>query len=241
MSGSESVLSEFEAVKANAVAVVGSAHRPPEECDAFDAEFLGLRADDAEDAAATGIPGGPAVLELLWEAMEDAGLTPTTVAGHRPTIHLAGDTPDGTGDDAARAVARALRLDEVTLTRAGTEGRAALDAACEDLRRGTSPLALAAGPSLPARTSAGLGALLLKPLARALADGDDIQHLLRPGAEPGDPWTWEPADALRAALRAAAPAPRPDAAPPPVRRCPGSSPPPAPRPCAPRPARSTGT
>ncbi|MBZ6477419.1 type I polyketide synthase, partial [Streptomyces griseocarneus] len=210
MSGSESVLPEFEAVQMNAIAVVGSAHRPPEECDAFDAEFLGLPADGA---AATGIPGGPAVLELLWEAMEDAGVLPATAAAHRPAVHLAGDAPDGTGDDAARAVARALRLDEVTLSHDGTDAQAALDAACEGLSRGAGTLALAAGPGLPAapgtphRPSGGFGALLLKPLERALADGDDIQHVLRPGAEPGDPWTQEPADALRTA-----PAPRPDAA-----------------------------
>ncbi|MFI9201289.1 type I polyketide synthase [Streptomyces sp. NPDC053048] len=203
MSGSESVLSEFEAMKKDPVAVIGSAHRPPEECAAFDAEFLGIRADGA---AAPGIPGGPAVLELLWEALEDAGVAPAsaTPAGRPPAVHLAGEpTSDG---DPAHTVAAALRLDEVSARLHPAGAQAALEAACASLSDGTSLLALAAGPGLtppgtPHTPAGGYGAVLLKPLGRALADGDPVHHLLRPAARPEDGWTWEPADAVTA-LRA---------------------------------------
>lgn len=106
----------------------------------------------------------------------------------------------GHGDLAAHLAAR-LRLSgpAQAVDSAGTSALAAVHLAVGALRRGECAAAVAGGVELllhPARgrdsAGEGIGALVLKPLARALADGDQIHAVLRhpapaPPAAPAPP------------------------------------------------------
>ncbi|MFF8772951.1 type I polyketide synthase [Kitasatospora sp. NPDC015120] len=184
MSEFDSVKPAFDMMTGEAVAVIGAARRPARPCDEIDAEFFGL----PSDGPAVADPDRAVLLEPLWEALEDAGVVPSGPAGSGTGVFLAlppGADDDG-GEDAFTAlVGAALRLAGggagVAVARSA---RAALHAARASLAGGAHELALVAGPDplLPAPDDAaeqdGHGAVLLKPLARALADGDRIHAVL---------------------------------------------------------------
>ncbi|KOV35255.1 hypothetical protein ADK60_09985 [Streptomyces sp. XY431] len=225
-----------------------------DQVDRFDAEFFGLAAGEA--AAAD--PQQRLVLELAWEALEDAGILPAALAGRRAGVFvgaIAGDWSTLTaGADAitrhsltgvnrgliANRVSHALDLrgPSLTVDSAQSSSLVAVHLALESLRTGESDVALVAGVNLnlaPESTltverfgalspegrcatfdagadgyARGEGAVLLvlKPLARAVADGDPVHAVLLGSAVNSDGGTdgltVPSADAQAAVIRAAA-------------------------------------
>ncbi|MFB8058010.1 SDR family NAD(P)-dependent oxidoreductase [Kitasatospora purpeofusca] len=225
-----------------------------DQVDRFDAEFFGLAAGEA--AAAD--PQQRLVLELAWEALEDAGILPAALAGRRAGVFvgaIAGDWSTlTTGADAitrhsltgvnrgliANRVSHALDLrgPSLTVDSAQSSSLVAVHLALESLRTGESDVALVAGVNLnlaPESTltverfgalspegrcatfdagadgyARGEGAVLLvlKPLARAVADGDPVHAVLLGSAVNSDGGTdgltVPSAEAQAALIRAAA-------------------------------------
>ncbi|WP_344446595.1 type I polyketide synthase, partial [Kitasatospora nipponensis] len=192
--------------------------------DRFDPEFFGLAPAEAAGAD----PQQRLVLELAWEALEDAGVRPAELAGRRAGVFVG-----AIGGDYAALVARGgaitrhtltglnkgliagrvsyaldLRGPSLTVDSAQSSSLVAVHLALESLRSGESELALVAGVNLnlaPDSTTTvdrfgalspddrcftfdarangyarGEGAVLLalKPLERALADGDRVHAVL---------------------------------------------------------------
>ncbi|MEV4436356.1 beta-ketoacyl synthase N-terminal-like domain-containing protein, partial [Streptomyces sp. NPDC049585] len=194
--------------------------------DLFDADFFGIspREADAMD------PQQRIVLELSWEALEDAGVLPARLRGTRtgvfigaashdyafvlhrdgaapPTHHA---TPGTQRSLIAGRVSHALDLrgPSATLDTGQSSSLTAVHAACAALHAGESELALAGGVHLNlaeqsarlAETSGalspdghcrtfdarangyvrgeGAGLVVLKPLSRALADGDRVYAVI---------------------------------------------------------------
>ncbi|MFF2213283.1 type I polyketide synthase [Streptomyces antibioticus] len=194
--------------------------------DLFDPEFFGM--SPAEAAAAD--PQQRLVLELAWEALEDAGILPGTLGATRAGVFVGAMAADYSalvhrqGADAvtrhtltglARGIianrvsyALDLRGPSLTVDAAQSSSLVAVHLALESLRAGESDVALAAGVNLnlapdstlvvdrfgalspdhacytfDARANGyarGEGAvvLVLKPLSRALADGDPVHAVL---------------------------------------------------------------
>ncbi|MER6860387.1 beta-ketoacyl synthase N-terminal-like domain-containing protein, partial [Streptomyces pilosus] len=169
----------------------------------FDAEFFAeLSGCSASEIAALD-PHQRLLLELAWEALEDAAVVPATLHG-APAGVFAGVSPAA---DAAR-LARVLGLTGPALTvdLGPSSSSAALHRACESLRTGESTTALVAGPLVlpspdgaplpddgtPAageRGGPGAAVVVLKPLSRALADGDRVHGVIAGSAlcEADDP------------------------------------------------------
>ncbi|MBP2337565.1 acyl transferase domain-containing protein [Saccharothrix coeruleofusca] len=203
----------------------------------FDAGFFGI---SPREAAATD-PQQRLVLELAWEALEDAGTRPADLAGSHTAVFV-GALRD---DYAALALGRGritqhtntgthrgiianrvsyaldLRGPSVVVDTAQSSSLVAVHLAAQSVRSGESPLAIAAGVNLNilaegaegARKFGGLSpdgrcftfdarangyvrgegaaAVVLKPLSRALADGDDVRAVIlgsavnNDGATPG--------------------------------------------------------
>ncbi|MFJ8166594.1 type I polyketide synthase, partial [Streptomyces sp. NPDC096136] len=175
------------------IVAIGSAHRTPQDTGAgraFDAEFLADATGDPSDPARTdALPHGPAAAEAWWEALEDAGVVLAAAPAPRTGVFLAfpgeEDAPLPGEEDAAAAVGAVLRLPAAAapLLRLLPTGADALRAAHDSLGRGESALALAAGPGVrppgaPQDAPAGYGAVLLKSLAGARADGDRVLAVL---------------------------------------------------------------
>ncbi|MFE0465468.1 polyketide synthase, partial [Kitasatospora sp. NPDC058965] len=195
-----------------------------DQVDRFDPEFFGI--SPAEAAAAD--PQQRLVLELAWEALEDAGVVPAALAGSRTGVFVG-----AIGSDYATLTARGgaitrhsltglnrglianrvgyaldLRGPSLSVDSAQSSSLVAVHLAMESLRSGESELALAAGVNLNlaaestltvdrfgalspddrcftldarangyARGEGGV-VLLLKPLARAVADGDRVLAVL---------------------------------------------------------------
>ncbi|KJY24525.1 hypothetical protein VR44_35090, partial [Streptomyces katrae] len=172
------------------IVAIGSAHRRPQDTGtdgAFDAEFLAeAAADPSAPVTAGALPHGPAAAETWWEALEDAGVVPARALA--PGLFLAVPGPDvelPAQEEAAAAAGAVLRLapGAAPLLRRLPTGPDALRAAHDSLVRGESDLALAAGPDVrlpgaPDSGDGGYGAVLLKPLAAARADGDRILAVL---------------------------------------------------------------
>ncbi|WP_405854587.1 type I polyketide synthase [Streptomyces sp. NBC_01515] len=227
-----------------------------QDVDRFDPEFFGM--SPAEAAAAD--PQQRLVLELAWEALEDAGILPADLAASRTGVFVGAIAADYAGlvhrhgPDAitrhtltglsrgviANRVSYALDLrgPSLSVDSAQSSSLVAVHLALESLRTGESELALAAGVNLnlapdstlvvdrfgalsPDNTcftfdarangyARGEGAVLLvlKPLARALADGDRVHAVLlgsavgSDGATPGltVPGAATQAQVIRAAL-----------------------------------------
>ncbi|MEV4560379.1 type I polyketide synthase, partial [Kitasatospora sp. NPDC049285] len=229
--------------------------------DRFDPEFFGISA--AEAAAAD--PQQRLVLELAWEALEDAGVVPGRLAGGRTGVFVG-----AIGGDWAALTARTgaisrhtltglnrgvianrvsyaldLRGPSLTVDAAQSSSLVAVHLALESLRSGESEYALAAGVHLnlapdsavalerfgalspdgrsytfDARANGfargeGGAVLVLKPLPRALADGDRVYAVLLGSAVNSDgatdgltvPSAAAQADVVRRALRRAGVAP----------------------------------
>ncbi|MGW6782372.1 type I polyketide synthase [Streptomyces sp. NPDC054987] len=225
----------------------------------FDAEFFGISPLEAEAMD----PQQRLVLELGWEAFENAGLRPSEVRGTAAGVFvgsiaadyealLAQQGPEAIGPYAFTGLQRALvanRLSHtfgltgpsMTVDTGQSSSLVAVHLACESLRRGESELALAGGvhlnliPESAVRASQfgvlspdgechtfdarangfvrgeGAAVVLLKPLARALADEDEIVCVVHGSAVNNDgrgeglgvPNPDAQGDVIRAALRQA--------------------------------------
>ena len=205
-----------------------------DDVDRFDAAFFGI---SPREAAAMD-PQQRLVLELSWQALEDAGLVPDALTADRTGVFVGAIASDYLllsargGTDAitqhtitglnrgiiANRVSYALGLHGPSLTvdAAQSSSLVAVHLACASLRSGESTLALAGGVNLnivpesnvTAARFGGLspdgrcytfderangyvrgeggGMVVLKPLARALADGDPIYCVVRGGAVNND-------------------------------------------------------
>ncbi|MET8778478.1 SDR family NAD(P)-dependent oxidoreductase [Nocardia sp. NPDC004654] len=195
--------------------------------DAIDAEFFGI----APREAAAMDPQQRLVLEVAWEAMEDAAISPGSLAAARTGVFLGVSwqeyqrtiTPDWvrsvdahtlTGTMSSIVAGRVayllgLRGPAVALDTACSSSLVAVHQACRSLRSGECDVALAGGVNLlqseltsaalsrmgalsadgrcrpfDARANGyvrgeGAGVIVLKPLSRAIADGDEIRALIR--------------------------------------------------------------
>ncbi|MEJ3655548.1 SDR family NAD(P)-dependent oxidoreductase [Actinomycetes bacterium KLBMP 9759] len=201
--------------------------------DGFDAAFFGISPREATQMD----PQQRLVLELAWEAVENARIAPRSLRGTRTGVFLgamwsdyarlvAGSLTDvdqhtATGQDTsvlAGRVSYALGLEgpSLTVNTACSSSLVAMHLATQSLRRGESTLALVGGVSLvvsPASTVAmskfgamapdgrcktfdaaangyvrgeGAGMVVLKPLSRALVDGDHIVCVIRGSAVNND-------------------------------------------------------
>ncbi|MGW1163373.1 type I polyketide synthase [Streptomyces sp. NPDC002519] len=223
----------------------------------FDPEFFGI---SAREAVAMD-PQQRLTLELAWEACEDAGVIPATLAGSSTGVFLGAVWDDyatllhDSSELSAYAmpglhrgiianrVSHALGLTgpSMVVDAAQASSLVAVHLACESLRSGESTVALAGGVNLnlawesndlstsfgglspdgrcytfDARANGyvrgeGGGVVLLKPLARALADGDSIYCVIHGSATNNDgstpgltvPSAQAQAEVLGAAHRAA--------------------------------------
>ncbi|WP_367044708.1 type I polyketide synthase [Streptomyces sp. Je 1-332] len=200
----------------------------------FDAPFFNV---SPREAAAMD-PQQRIVLELAWEALEDAGIVPATLRGSRTSVFVGTLRDDYTnlvyqhGTDAitqhtmtgvnrgviANRVSYHLGLNGPSLTvdAAQSSSLVAVHLACESLRHGESTTAVAAGVNLnllaenvttesrfgalspdgttyafDARANGfvpgeGGGVVILKPLARALSDGDRVYGVIQGSAVNND-------------------------------------------------------
>ncbi|MGV4988340.1 type I polyketide synthase, partial [Streptomyces sp. NRAIS4] len=202
--------------------------------DTFDAAFFGISPREARAMD----PQQRMMLELAWEAFEDAGILPERATGTRTGVFVG-----AIWDDYATLLARQglaavtehsvtglhrsiianrvsygldLRGPSLTVDTAQSSALVAVHLACESLRKGESELAIAGGVNLnivpestlgaarfgglspdgrcftfDARANGyvrgeGGGAVLLKPLASALADGDRVLCVIRGSAVNND-------------------------------------------------------
>ncbi len=192
----------------------------------FDAEFFRISPREAESMD----PQQRLLLHVAWEALEDAGIPPDSLAGTDTGVfvgvsindfanlsrrNIGGDNVHaGTGSSLSIVANRLshrfdLRGPSVSVDTACSSSLVALDLACASLARGTCGIALASGVNLmldpsisilfskanmmspsgkcfsfDARADGyvrgeGIGVVVLKPLARALADGDRIYAVIR--------------------------------------------------------------
>ncbi len=123
------------------------------EADAFDAGFFGLGPREAEELA----PEHRLLLEVAWEALEDAGYGPSSLAESMTSLFLGmtashygeGRPPSGdlTAAVAAGRVSHFLNLrgPSVAVDTACSSSLVALHEAVQSLRRGESDAAIAAG------------------------------------------------------------------------------------------------
>ncbi|MEY9860421.1 acyl transferase domain-containing protein [Catenulispora sp. GAS73] len=205
-----------------------------ERIDGFDADFFSV---SPREAAAMD-PQQRLMLELAWEALEDARIQPGRLAGSRTGVFvgciwddyatlvyqhgaelIGGHTVTGTHRGIiANRVSYVLGLTGPSLTLDSGQSSAlvAVHAACEALRRGEADLAVAGGVNLnilaestlatagfgglsergecftfDARADGyvrgeGGGAVVLKPLGAALADGDPVACVILGGAVNND-------------------------------------------------------
>ncbi|MYQ62407.1 MULTISPECIES: type I polyketide synthase, partial [unclassified Streptomyces] len=207
--------------------------------DTFDAAFFGISPREA----VTMDPQQRLVLELAWEALEDAGILPAALAGSRTAVFVGTQRDDYSAllyQHGERAITQhtmagvnrgvianrvsyhlGLRGPSMTVDSAQSSSLVAVHLACESLRSGESEAAVVAGVHLnilaesaasaerfgglspdgtiyafDARANGfvrgeGGGAVILKPLARAVADGDRVHGVIlasavnNDGATPG--------------------------------------------------------
>ncbi|OWV01456.1 hypothetical protein B5D80_26645, partial [Micromonospora wenchangensis] len=194
--------------------------------DLFDPEFFGI---SAREAAAMD-PQQRLVLELSWEALENARIVPAALAGSRTGVFVGaiGDDyatllhqrgPDAVGPHTVTGLNRGiianrvsytlgLRGPSVTVDSAQSSALVAVHLAAESVRRGESEVAVAGGVNLNLAPESTIGAerfgalspdgrchtfdarangyvrgeggglVVLKPLSRALADGDRVHAVL---------------------------------------------------------------
>ncbi|GGY03053.1 polyketide synthase [Streptomyces minutiscleroticus] len=200
----------------------------------FDAEFFGI---SPREAAAMD-PQQRLMLELGWEALENAGVVPGTLRGAHVGVFagaigadyatLSGQQgPEGVDHHTMAGLSRGLIANRVSyalglrgpsfvVDSAQSSSLVAVHLACESLRSGESELALAGGVHLnvaPDSTLAaskfgglspdgrchtfderangyvrgeGGGLVVLKPLRKALADGDTVHCVIRGSAVNND-------------------------------------------------------
>ncbi len=201
--------------------------------DGFDPLFFGISPREAAEMD----PQQRLILELTWEALEDAGIPPRSLSGSRTGVFVGVISHDyaelhrmsgatvtqhtGPGTSLSIVANRVsylfgLRGPSLSIDTACSSSLVAVHMACQSLRSGESSVALAAGVNLvltPELTveltkfgglsgdgrckafdaaadgfarGEGGGLVVLKPLSRALADGDPIWCLIRGGAVNND-------------------------------------------------------
>ncbi|MFJ7136776.1 type I polyketide synthase, partial [Streptomyces fungicidicus] len=226
-----------------------------DDVDGFDADFFGI---SPREAAAMD-PQQRLMLELSWEALEDAGVLPGKLRGSRTGVFtgvMADDYatlarrlgPEAVTRHSVTGLHRGLIANRVSfafglsgpsmvLDTGQSSSLVAVHTACESLRAGTSTLALAGGVNLnlaaesavatsrfgalspdgrcftfDARANGyvrgeGAGVVALKPLDRALADGDVVYCVVLGGDVNNDGATdalTRPSAALQAEVVSAA-------------------------------------
>ncbi|GGR92650.1 type I polyketide synthase [Streptomyces eurythermus] len=199
-----------------------------DQVDRFDAAFFGMTAQEADATD----PQQRLVLEVGWEALENAGVRPSQTGRLGVFVGAIWDEygelsrrtgPDGYNRHTAVGVHRSLIANRLShflgaggpslvVDTGQSSSLVAVHLACESLRRGESELAVAAGVNLllgpeneellaawgglspdgicrtfDARANGfvrgeGAAAVLLKPLAAALADGDTVLATILGGA-----------------------------------------------------------
>ncbi len=204
-----------------------------DQVDQFDAAFFGLSPREASRMD----PQHRLLLEVAWEAMEDAGLVPEKLTAEQVGVFIGIITGDywdrqfrnptdldvyGTAGSArsgaAGRISYALGLQgvSVALDAACSSSLVAVHLACQSLHIGSCTMALAGGVNIilnPDHTigfsqarmmapdghckafdaradgyvrSEGAGVVVLKPLSRALADGDPIYAVIRGSSSNND-------------------------------------------------------
>jgi acyl transferase domain-containing protein/acyl carrier protein len=204
-----------------------------DQIDGFDPLFFGISPREAAEMD----PQQRLILELAWEALEDAGIPPRSLSGSRAGVfvgviahdyaelhRMSGATvTQHTGPGTSLSIVAnrvsylfGLRGPSLSVDTACSSSLVAVHLACQSLRSGEASLALAAGVNLvlsPELTveltkfgglsgdgrckafdasadgfarGEGGGLAVLKPLSRALADGDRIWCLIRGGAVNND-------------------------------------------------------
>ncbi|NBD34623.1 MAG: hypothetical protein GVY30_01335, partial [Chloroflexi bacterium] len=200
-----------------------------EDLDQFDATFFGISPREAAQLD----PRQRVILEVAWEALEDGGVPPLSLAGTSAGVFVSTLKDDygsrifddfdiielysGTGSAntvVANRVSYFLDLHgpSIVVDTACSGALVAIHMACQSLRQGECPIALAGGvniilepdsdiffsrasvlsPDGRCRTfdsrangivrGEGAGLVLLKPLSQALADGDRIYAVIRGSA-----------------------------------------------------------
>ncbi|MFI5009431.1 MAG: SDR family NAD(P)-dependent oxidoreductase, partial [Solirubrobacterales bacterium] len=202
--------------------------------DGFDCGFFGI----APREAAMMDPQQRLILELSWEALEDAGLVPGRLADSQTGVFVGAISNEYadllrrrgvealtrhalTGNQGGIIANRVsytlgLRGPSMTVDAAQSSALLAVHLACESLRRGESTLALAGGVNLNISADGAIaasrfgalspdglcytfdsrangyvrgeggGVVALKPLSRALVDGDSIHCVIRGSAVNND-------------------------------------------------------
>ncbi|GAB6898876.1 type I polyketide synthase [Kineosporia succinea] len=183
----------------------------------FDAAFFGI---SPREAAATD-PQQRLVLELVWEALEEAGIVPATLNGSRTAVFVGAHRDDyaaltyqqGTaaitqhsftglnrGVIAGRVSHRlGLRGPSLTVDSAQSSSLVAVQLACQELRSGRSGLAVAAGVNLNLLAASATGAERfggLSPDGRAYVFDSRANGFVR--GEGGAVVVLKPLDAARA-------------------------------------------
>jgi polyketide synthase 12 len=204
-----------------------------DQVDQFDATFFGISPREAQQMD----PQQRLALELSWEALEDAGIDPTSLRGGNVGVFVGAmwcdyarlaaddvraiDQHTGTGIDLSILSGRisytlGLEGTSMTINTASSSSLVAVHLACQSLRAGETTMAIAGGVNLiltphgtvvmtklgtqnPAGQcrafdaaangyvrGEGGGLVVLKPLSRAIADGDRIYCLIRGSASNND-------------------------------------------------------
>jgi polyketide synthase 12 len=204
-----------------------------DQVDQFDAAFFGISPREAQQMD----PQQRLALELSWEALEDAGMDPTSLRGGNVGVFVGAmwcdyarlaaddvraiDQHTGTGVDLSILSGRisytlGLEGTSLTINTASSSSLVAVHLACQSLRAGETTMAIAGGVNLiltphgtvvmtklgtqnPAGQcrafdaaangyvrGEGGGLVVLKPLSRAIADGDRIYCLIRGSASNND-------------------------------------------------------
>ncbi|WP_167356810.1 beta-ketoacyl [acyl carrier protein] synthase domain-containing protein, partial [Nocardia elegans] len=139
----------------------------------FDADFFGIAPDEAQAIDSRHL----SALELGWEALENAGVVANALEGLRCGVFVSGTEDHGIAERLSAHFGFAGP--SVTVGDAHASSLMAVRLAYASVRSGDSELALAGGSW---ERGEGGGMVVLKPLTRALADGDRIHAVLREGA-----------------------------------------------------------
>jgi acyl transferase domain-containing protein len=170
--------------------------------DSFDADYFGVTPEEA--AAAD--PRQRLVLEVAVEAIDDAGMDPAALAGTDTAVFISSSAQNDIADRLSYQYG--LRGRSLTIDSPHSPALLAVHQACEAIRSGACPLALAGGVNLllsPSEYAAlaeagvlsktgrcqpfsafadgfvrseGAGVVLLKPLRTALRDGDRVHGVI---------------------------------------------------------------
>jgi acyl transferase domain-containing protein len=165
------------------VAIVGIACRRGaflDQADQLDPLFFGISPREACEMD----PRQRLLLELCWEALEDAGIPPRSLSGDQTGMRT-GVFAGAIGHDDAElhrlACLLGLRGPSLSVDTARSSSLVAVYLACQSLRDGECSVALAGGAD-GARGDGG-AIVVLKPLPAALRDGDPIWCVIRGGAK----------------------------------------------------------